>query len=73
MAQARGKPEIDFERCKGCGLCIGACPVSILKMSDDFNKQGVSYAECVDEDKCIACNFCAVICPDMVIRVLKYV
>ncbi|MFP4178759.1 MAG: ferredoxin family protein [Spirochaetaceae bacterium] len=72
MAQARGKPEIDFERCKGCGLCIGACPKNILKMSDDFNKQGVSYAECIDDDACIVCNFCGIICPDMVIRVLKY-
>ncbi len=72
MAQARGKPDINIERCKGCGLCVGACPKNILQMSEDFNKQGVAYAECIDEDACIACNFCAVICPDMVIRVMKY-
>ncbi|MDZ7792683.1 MAG: 4Fe-4S binding protein [Spirochaetia bacterium] len=26
---ARGKPEIDNEKCKGCTLCIEACPVNI--------------------------------------------
>lgn len=69
----RGKPEIDIEGCKGCTLCIGVCPVNILKMSNDFNKRGVAYAECVDESKCIACGFCGQICPDMAIRVVEYV
>ncbi len=69
---ARGKPEIDKEKCKGCGLCINVCPKNILKMSDDFNKQGVAYATCIDEDACIACKFCAQMCPDMVIKILQY-
>ena len=69
---AKGKPEINIERCKGCSLCIGACPQKILEMSDDFNKQGVSYPVCVNEDACTACKFCAIICPDMAITILKY-
>lgn len=69
---AKGKPEIDTEKCKGCGLCISACPVNILKMSDDFNKQGVQYAMSIDDDKCIACKFCAMMCPDMAIKILQY-
>jgi 2-oxoglutarate ferredoxin oxidoreductase subunit delta len=70
---AQGKPVISSEKCKGCGLCIGACPKSILELSDDFNKQGVQYPVCIDEDKCIACKFCAIICPDMAIEILKVV
>ncbi|HDQ14636.1 MAG TPA: ferredoxin family protein [Sediminispirochaeta sp.] len=68
----RGKPEIDTEKCKGCALCIQSCPKDILRMSDDFNKQGVPYATCIDDDACIACKFCAIICPDMVIKILQY-
>ena len=34
------KPLISVEKCKGCGLCIGACPKKILEMSSAFNKQG---------------------------------
>ena len=31
------KPLISVEKCKGCGLCIGACPKKILEMSSAFN------------------------------------
>ena len=69
---AKGKPEFDVERCKGCELCIGACPEHILAMTETYNSQGHRYPECIDPDKCTACTFCAIICPDLVIRVWKY-
>ena len=30
MAQARGKVTIDTEECKGCGVCVDACPPKCL-------------------------------------------
>ncbi|MCL2480777.1 MAG: 4Fe-4S binding protein, partial [Spirochaetaceae bacterium] len=30
---SKGKPLISPERCKGCALCVDACPKKILKMS----------------------------------------
>jgi 2-oxoglutarate ferredoxin oxidoreductase subunit delta len=70
---SRGRPEINRERCKGCTLCIGACPEKILSMSrDSFNRQGVPYAECFDEARCTACMSCAIICPDMAIRIIRF-
>ncbi len=69
---SKGKPLISPERCKGCGLCIGACPKKILAMSDHTNKQGVHYPVCTDEESCIACAFCATICPDIAIEILKF-
>jgi len=29
----RGKVVIDKDRCKGCGLCIAACPNQVLAFS----------------------------------------
>jgi len=69
---ARGNPEVDQERCKGCELCIGVCPEEILKMSDTFNRQGQRYAVCFEPDRCTACTFCAVICPESAIRIWRY-
>ena len=69
---AKGKPVINPERCKGCCLCITACPKKILKMSEQTNMQGVHYAVCFDEEKCIACAFCAIMCPDIAIQIIKY-
>jgi 2-oxoglutarate ferredoxin oxidoreductase subunit delta len=71
---SRGRPALDRERCKGCTLCIGACPEKILAMSRDrFNRQGVPSAECFDESRCTACMSCAIICPDMAIRIIRVV
>jgi 2-oxoglutarate ferredoxin oxidoreductase subunit delta len=71
---SRGRPEIDREKCKGCALCVSACPEKILTMSrQEFNRQGVPFALCFDEERCTACLSCGIICPDSAIRVLKLV
>ena len=70
---SRGRPEINRERCKGCTLCVGACPEKIISMSkDQFNRQGVPFAVCFDESRCTACMSCAIICPDSAITVLRF-
>ncbi|MCR4940463.1 MAG: ferredoxin family protein [Treponemataceae bacterium] len=68
---ASGRPVIAVEKCKGCGLCIRACPKSLLEMSAQTNGQGVHYPVCNDESKCIACTFCATMCPDVAIEIEK--
>ncbi len=71
---SRGRPEFDRERCKGCSLCVAACPEQILALSRDaFNGQGLPFATCVDESRCTACLACAIVCPDMAIRIYRLV
>jgi 2-oxoglutarate ferredoxin oxidoreductase subunit delta len=67
----RGKPEIDPERCKGCEMCVAACPQKILKMSDTFNRQGQYFAVCAEPDRCTTCKSCAITCPDLAIRIWR--
>lgn len=58
--------------CKGCGLCVNACPKGILKIaSEQLNKKGYSPAVMTDPAKCIGCAFCATMCPDCIITVEK--
>ena len=58
--------------CKGCGLCITACPNKIIALSkDEINLKGHHPAEITDQEKCIGCAFCATMCPDCVITVEK--
>ena len=66
---AKGKPLINLERCKGCGLCIRVCLKKILEMSKETNSQGVNYPVVNDESSCIACCFCATMCPDCCIEI----
>ncbi len=70
---SRGRPVIDRERCKGCALCVGACPEKILVLSpEEFNRQGVPFAQCFEEARCTACQSCAIICPDMAITIYRF-
>ena len=63
---------VDTGFCKGCGLCVVACPVSIMKLDEDvITPKGYHPAVCVDEQRCTGCCSCAVMCPDMAITVLR--
>lgn len=59
------------ERCKGCRLCVDACPVGIIRPSGRFNHQG--YEVMTASDGCTGCASCATMCPDTAIRVFRTV
>ncbi|MHC4264669.1 MAG: 4Fe-4S dicluster domain-containing protein [Planctomycetota bacterium] len=65
-----GKIEIDIERCKGCGLCLTACPKECIFMSKESNKMGYFPADTTNED-CSGCTMCALMCPDACIKVYR--
>jgi 2-oxoglutarate ferredoxin oxidoreductase subunit delta len=71
MSKSKGKIAIDAERCKGCGLCICACPKGQIKLSEQENLRGIRIACFNDNGACTACTFCAIICPDVAIEVYK--
>ena len=64
------KLTIRTDRCKGCGLCVNACPKHLLALSQDkINPKGHHPVEIAEMDKCVGCAFCATMCPDCVITV----
>ncbi len=64
------KLTIRTDLCKGCGLCVDACPKSVLSLAmDKINQKGLHPVEAVEEEKCIGCGFCATMCPDCIIKV----
>ena len=66
----KGQIVIDTEHCKGCGVCLAACPMQCLELSKNVNGKGYNYTQTVN-DKCIGCASCAMVCPDRVISVYK--
>lgn len=69
---AKGIVNFDFEKCKGCRLCIEFCPTKILELDKDkINQKGYNLIKVVEPKKCIACAFCAIMCPDSVITVMR--
>jgi 2-oxoglutarate ferredoxin oxidoreductase subunit delta len=67
---AKGKVIFDIETCKGCELCIKACPQESLELSPKINAQGYHYVVLV-KDNCTGCVNCALVCPDAVITVYR--
>ena len=66
-----GKVIINTERCKGCGLCVQACPKNCITISKQSNKNGY-FPAVSDNAHCTGCAMCAIICPDAVIEVSRY-
>ena len=71
MSKIKGSVVIDQERCKGCNLCVVACPTDSLSLSAEVNHRGYNY--CVDSqpDTCVGCTSCAIVCPDACISVYR--
>ncbi len=60
------------DACKGCKLCVDACPKNIVVLEHEkINAKGFHPATVTDMSACIGCGFCATMCPDVVITVEK--
>ena len=56
--------------CKGCGLCVVACPKNIVALDENkLNAKGHHPVTCINMDACVGCASCAIMCPDCVITV----
>jgi 2-oxoglutarate ferredoxin oxidoreductase subunit delta len=59
----RGLLRIDVDECKGCGLCIEACPPKVIGMSDRLNHYGYRTAVYAGAG-CTGCGICFMACPE---------
>lgn len=66
----RGTVEVNENICKGCELCIAACPQESLGLSEQINLLGYRFAVLV-QDNCTGCVNCALVCPDAAITVYR--
>ena len=61
---------LQFDRCKGCDLCINICPKKVLKKSETLNRN-VQYPPTISsEKKCTFCQMCQYVCQDFSIYVV---
>ncbi|MFN8623892.1 MAG: 4Fe-4S binding protein [Chloroflexota bacterium] len=61
---------IATDRCKGCELCIHACPEGVLALErGHVNALGYNPVHEVAPERCTSCALCARVCPDAVFTV----
>jgi 2-oxoglutarate ferredoxin oxidoreductase subunit delta len=59
----RGLLRVSEEECKGCGLCIEACPPKTIAMGEHLNHYGYRTAHYKGAG-CTACGICFLVCPE---------
>ena len=70
---ANGWIEVSDIYCKGCELCIHACPQQVIALNmERMTSKGFHPAYLVKEG-CTGCAICALVCPDSAITVYREV
>ena len=59
----RGMVRMDVDECKGCGLCVEACPPRVLLLSERLNHSGYRTAMYAGRG-CTGCGICFMACPE---------
>ena len=59
----RGQVATNAEECKGCGLCVEACPPRVLGLTERLNHYGYHTAE-YSGAGCTGCGICYFVCPE---------
>jgi NAD-dependent dihydropyrimidine dehydrogenase PreA subunit len=54
----------DREKCTGCGICVAACPMDVIRLDESNGKAVVAYP-----DDCVACWGCESFCPVVAIDI----
>ncbi|HEY1986153.1 MAG TPA: 4Fe-4S dicluster domain-containing protein [Terracidiphilus sp.] len=59
----RGLIRVDGAECKGCGLCLEACPPKLISLSERLNHYGYRTATYAGSG-CTGCGICFLVCPE---------
>jgi NAD-dependent dihydropyrimidine dehydrogenase PreA subunit len=59
----RGLLRVNGDECKGCGLCVEACPPKLIALSERLNHYGYRTATYAAAG-CTGCGICFMVCPE---------
>jgi 2-oxoglutarate ferredoxin oxidoreductase subunit delta len=63
--------EVNDLYCKGCKLCVEACPQDVIALDmERLTPKGYHPAK-LAKDGCTGCGICAIVCPDAAIQVYR--
>ncbi|HDM10314.1 MAG: 4Fe-4S dicluster domain-containing protein [Deltaproteobacteria bacterium] len=58
------KPEVDADKCIGCGECMEVCPVDVYELQDEKSVP-------VNAEECLGCESCVEVCESEAITVTE--
>ncbi|MGD9092636.1 MAG: ferredoxin family protein [Anaerolineales bacterium] len=67
----KGWIEVDERYCKGCDLCVNACPPEVLALDmEHLTPKGYHPVHLIGEG-CTGCAICAIVCPEAALTVYR--
>ena len=70
---ATGWIEVSDLYCKGCELCIHACPQQVISLNKSRLTSKGFHPAVISKEGCTGCAICALVCPDSAITVYREV
>ena len=68
---AKGRIVVNELYCKGCELCISACPQEVMALAAErITAKGYHPAE-LKAEGCTGCGICALVCPEAAIVIYR--
>ena len=67
----KGWIEVNDDQCKGCELCVPACPQDVMALDmSRLTPKGYHPVQLIAEG-CTGCAICAIICPDAALTIYR--
>jgi 2-oxoglutarate ferredoxin oxidoreductase subunit delta len=67
----KGRIEVDELYCKGCEVCVAACPQEVLALANDRITPKGYHPATLKAEGCTGCGICAIVCPEAAISVYR--
>lgn len=67
----KGWIEVDELYCKGCELCVDACPQDVMLIDMDHLTPKGYHPAMLKGEGCTGCGICALVCPEAAISVFR--
>lgn len=67
----KGWIEVNELYCKGCELCVEACPQNVLALNDERLTPKGYHPAYLKADGCTGCAICSIVCPEAALTVYR--
>jgi 2-oxoglutarate ferredoxin oxidoreductase subunit delta len=69
----KGWIEVDDNYCKGCDLCVNACPQGVISLDMSRLTPKGYHPAYLSSEGCTGCVICAIVCPEAALTVYREV
>jgi len=67
----KGWIEVSQKFCKGCELCVSACPQAVLALDMEHLTPNGYHPVFLVKEGCTGCAICALVCPEAALTVYR--